>query len=166
MLSKEDFADDTKDAGEIGAGHTVTALYEIVPAEYDWDSGRENVDPFDVDNLKYIETMLSLTATESGEVVTVHVRYKEPDGDESKLITTVVKGGPVRVKKSSNAFRFSAAVAMYAMILRESAYIGNIGLDDVQDLAKGAIGDDEHMYRAEFIRQVQRTGLIIGLASK
>ncbi len=166
LLKKEDFADDKKDAGEIGAGHTVTALYEIVPVGGDMDAGLENVDPFDTDNLKYIETKLSPEATESNEVVTVHVRYKEPDSDKSKLITTVVKDGPVAVKESSDDLRFSAAVAMYAMILRGSAHMGGIGLDDVHDLARGALGADEHMYRAEFIRQVERTKLIIDLASR
>ncbi|MCK9995192.1 MAG: DUF3520 domain-containing protein [Candidatus Krumholzibacteria bacterium] len=80
--------------------------------------------------------------------------------------TNVVSGDPVAVKKSSDDLRFSAAVAMYAMILRESVHIGDIKLADVQDLAKGAMGDDEHMYRAEFTRQVERTGLIIDLASR
>jgi len=164
LLAKEDFADDKKDAGEIGAGHSVTALYEIVPAEYgDYEVLEDGT--FVSDDLKYVETKLSPEAF-GDEIVTVHVRYKKPDGDTSKLITTVVKDGPVSVAASSNDFRFSAAVAMYAMILRESVHTGDIQLDNVHDLAKGAIGDDPHMYRAEFIRQVERTSLIIDLASR
>ncbi len=166
LLNKEDFEDDKKDAGEIGAGHSVTALYEIVPADFSGDDVLKDVSSFVKDDLKYIDTKLSDEAMKSNEVVTVHVRYKEPDGDKSKLITTVVADGPVAVKKSSEDLRFSAAVAMYAMILRESAHMGGIGLDDVQDLAKKAKGDDDNGYRAEFIRQVERTDLIIGLASK
>ncbi len=165
LLAKEDFADDTKDAGEIGAGHSVTALYEIVPAEYgDYEVLEDGT--FVPDDLKYTETKLSPEAMEGDEIVTVHVRYKEPDGDTSRLITNVVSGDPVAVDASSDDLRFSAAVAMYAMILRKSVHVGGIQLDNVHDLAKGAIGDDEHMYRAEFIRQVERTSLIIGLASK
>ncbi len=164
MLNKEDFEDDKKDAGEIGAGHSVTALYEIVPVGTGDDVLED--DFFDIDDLKYQETKLSAEAMKSNEVVTVHVRYKEPDGDKSKLITTVVVDEPVTVNASSDDLRFSAAVAMYAMILRESVHVGGIQLDNVHDLAKGARGDDEHMYRAEFIRQVERTKLIIDLASK
>ena len=165
LLNKEDFADDKKDAGEIGAGHSVTALYEIVPVGAG-DDVLEDVSSFVNDKLKYIDTKLSTEAMKSNEVVTVHVRYKEPDGDTSKLITTVVVDEPVAVDASSDDLRFSAAVAMYAMILRESVHTGDIQLDNVHDLAKGAMGDDPHMYRAEFIRQVERTSLIIGLASK
>ena len=165
LLNKEDFADDKKDAGEIGAGHSVTALYEIVPAEYGDDDVLDD-GTIVTGDLKYMEAKLSPEALESGEIVTVHVRYKEPDDDTSKLITNVIAGEPVAVKKSSNALRFSAAVAMYAMILRESAHTGDIQLENVRVLAKGAMGDDPHMYRAEFIRQVERTMLIVDLASK
>ena len=118
------------------------------------------------DDLKYIETKVRPEAIKTDEVLTVRVRYKEPDGDTSKLITTVITGEPVAATVSSDNLRFSAAVAMYAMILRESAYTGDIQLENVRVLAKGAMGDDPHMYRAEFIRQVERTSLIIGLASK
>ena len=176
LLKKEDFADDKKDAGEIGAGHTVTALYEIVPVGS--TAGRSGVDssvgddsggtmgPLLEEDLKYIETKVRPEAMNTDEVLTVRVRYKEPDGDTSKLITTVITGEPVAVNSSSDDIRFSAAVAMYAMILRESVYTGDIQLENIHVLAKDAIGDDEHMYRAEFIRQVERTSLIIGLASK
>ena len=118
------------------------------------------------EDLKYIETKVRPEAMNTDEVLTVRVRYKEPDGDTSKLITTVITGEPVAVNASSNNLRFSAAVAMYAMILRESEHKGSMCLEDVSFLAKGAMGDDPHMYRAEFIRQVERTSLIIGLASK
>ncbi len=166
LLKRKDFADDKKDAGEIGAGHTVTALYEIVPAAGGTDAGSEEDDPLMADDLKYVETRVRPDAVNTDEVLTVRVRYKKPDGDTSKLITTVITGEPAAAAASSDNLRFSAAVAMYAIILRESEHGGGMSLEDVGVLAKGARGDDKHMYRAEFIRQVELTGLIIGLASK
>jgi Ca-activated chloride channel family protein len=164
MLKKEDFADDSKDAGEIGAGHTVTALYEIVPAETGNTASMED-DPFIPDDLRYIETKIRAEAIITNEVMTVRVRYKDPDGEKSKQISTAVVDGPVALDSSSNNMRFSAAVAMYAMILRESEHSGGSSLKLAKALAKEAIGNDPHMYRAEFIRQIERTDLIIGLAS-
>ncbi|MCK4550032.1 MAG: DUF3520 domain-containing protein, partial [Candidatus Krumholzibacteria bacterium] len=166
LLKRKDFADDKKDAGEIGAGHTVTALYEIVPVAGGGDAGSEGDDPLMADDLKYVETKIRPDAVSTDEVLTVRVRYKKPNGETSKLITTVITGEPAAMAASSNNLRFSAAVAMYAIILRESEHGGGMSLEDVGVLAKGAMGDDQHMYRAEFIRQVERTGLIIGLASK
>ncbi len=163
LLKRKDFADDKKDAGEIGAGHTVTALYEIVPA--DGGAGSED-DPLMADDLKYVETKIRPDAVNTDEVLTVRVRYKKPNGDTSKLITTVITGEPVAMAASSNNLRFSAAVAMYAIILMESEHGDGMSMEDVGVLAKGAMGDDQHMYRAEFIRQVERTGLIIELADK
>jgi Ca-activated chloride channel family protein len=180
MLKKEDFADDRKDAGEIGAGHSVTALYEIVPIYYG-DAGGKDGATHDMDvggagtapesgmpvgnGMKYVETRLSQAAY-GDEVVTVHVRYKKPEGDTSRLITKVIAGEPVEVMEASDDLRFASAVTMYAMILRESTHMRGVGLDYVKDLAKGARGDDENGYRAEFIRQVERTELIVGLANR
>jgi Ca-activated chloride channel family protein len=159
LLKKEDFDDDKKDAGEIGAGHTVTALYEIVPA-----GGRKET--LEIKELKYMETAVKREAWNSDEILTVRIRYKDPDGDTSKLITTALKGGPANLEKSSENFRFSAAVAMYAMILRDSQYKGDAKLYDVSSLAKSAIGDDPYTYRAEFLRIVERTKILTGLASR
>ncbi len=157
LLKKEDFADDKKDAGEIGAGHTVTALYEIVPAG-------EKANTPEIEELKYLETKVKSVAWNTDEILTVRIRYKEPDGDTSKLISTVLSDGPIALDRSSENFRFAAAVAMYAMILRDSQYKGDASLKQVSALAKSALGDDLYTYRAEFLRIVERTKILAGLA--
>jgi len=159
LLKKEDFEDDRKDAGEIGAGHTVTALYEIVPA------GGKGETP-EKQELKYQETTVKHEAWNTDEILTVRIRYKDPDRDTSKLITTTLRGDHVALKSSSKNFRFAAAVAMFAMILRDSAYKGDASLNDVSALAKSALGEDPYTYRAEFLRIVERTKLLTGLASR
>jgi Ca-activated chloride channel family protein len=159
LLKKEDFDDDKKDAGEIGAGHTVTALYEVVPA-----GGKEET--LEIEKLKYLETKVKSEAWSSDEVLTVRIRYKEPDGDTSMLITTTLSDDPVTLDRSSENFRFASAVAMYALILRDSEYKGDASLNDVSALAKSAMGDDPYTYRAEFLRIVERTKILTGLASR
>ena len=157
LLKKEDFDDDKKDAGEIGAGHTVTALYEIVPAG-------KKADTPEIEELKYLETKVKSEAWSTDEILTVRIRYKEPDGDTSKLITTALRDDPLALDRSSESFRFAAAVAMYALILRDSRYKGDASLKDVSALAKSALGDDPYTYRAEFLRIVERTKILTGLA--
>ena len=159
LLKKEDFDDDRKDAGEIGAGHTVTALYEIVPTGGIKDTPEKQ-------ELKYQETIVKSEAWNTDEILTVRIRYKDPDGDTSKLITTTMGEDAVALKGSSENFRFAAAVAMYAMILRDSEYKGDASLNDVSALAKSALGDDPYTYRAEFLRIVERTKLLTGIASR
>ncbi len=151
-LEDKDFTDDTKDAGEIGAGHTVTALYEVVPV------GKENADT-DYD-LKYQETKIKKDAHTSDEVLTVRIRYKDPDGKKSKEFSEALKGDPVRLSKSSNNFRFSAAVAEFSMILRDSEFKENSNLESVEDLARNAKGDDQFGYRAEFLTLVDRVKIL------
>jgi Ca-activated chloride channel family protein len=159
LLKKEDFDDDKKDAGEIGAGHTVTALYEIDPV-----GAKEDI-PGKYE-LKYQETKIKNEAGRTDEILTVKIRYKDPDGDTSKLISTVLKGDPLGLERASENFRFSAAVAMFAMILRDSEHMGDSSLEGVRELAKSALGDDPFTYRAEFIQIVERTKLISSLASR
>ena len=159
LLKKEDFNDDKKDAGEIGAGHTVTALYEIVPAG-------EKEEAAGGYELTYQETKIKNEALETDEILTVKIRYKDPDGDTSKLIRTVLEGDPLALERSSDNFRFSAAVAMFALILRDSEYLGDSSLEDVTALAKSSMGDDPFTYRAEFLRIVEKTKLILGLTSR
>jgi Ca-activated chloride channel family protein len=159
LLAKEDFDDDTKDAGEIGAGHTVTALYEIVPAT-------EGDKPAGSYDLKYQETKIKDDAALTDEILTVNIRYKEPDGDTSKLITTVLAGEPAEQEETSNDFKFSAAVAIFAMILRESEFMGDASLEGVTELGKSGMGDDPYNYRAEFLQLVERVKLISDLASR
>ncbi len=155
LLETEDFKDDTKDAGEIGAGHTVTALYELVPAP----KGGKATD----DRLRYQDVVINKKAKRSKELLTINIRYKEPKGEKSKLISRVLKDDPVSLKNSSDAFRFSAAVAMFGMVLRKSEYRGDSNLDTVMDLARGAKGDDRFEYRSEFIRIVDKVKVIAEL---
>ena len=92
------------------------------------------------------------------------IRYKEPDGDTSKLVSTVLRGEPLALKQTSDNFRFSAAVAMFAMILRDSENKGDSSLEGVRKLARSALGEDPFTYRAEFLQIVERTKLAYSLA--
>ena len=148
MLAKEDFNDDKKDAGEIGSGHTVTAIYEIIPAGTDMKIA-------DVDPLKYQRSSIDPEAYESAELLTIKFRYKEPDGDKSKLITVSVLNQEMKLAKTSDNFRFSAAVAEFGMLLRDSKFKGDTDYDQVIELASGAKGEDSEGYRVEFIRLVK-----------
>jgi Ca-activated chloride channel family protein len=153
LLNKEDFADDTKDAGELGSGHTVTALYEIVPY-----GSKEEIPG--VDELKYQETRISPEAFKSKEVLTVKLRYKDPDSDTSKLITRPLAESRVSPAKTTDNFRFSAAVAAFGMILRGSEFKGKATLKSVLDMARQSRGEDKHGYRAEFISLVELGSLL------
>jgi Ca-activated chloride channel family protein len=144
MLKKEDFADDKKDAGELGAGHTVTALYEVDPVvQADWTP---------VESLRYVETHVRGDAETRREMLTVKLRYKDPDGSKSKLIEreTVDNGGSFDA--ASTDMRFAAAVAEYGLILRDSSFRGNASLDHVVNTATAARGADANGYRAEFVQ--------------
>jgi Ca-activated chloride channel homolog len=146
MLAKEDFADDRKDAGEMGAGHTVTALYEIVPM------GARPVAVAD-DSLAYQQVTLRSTASRSSELMTVKLRYKDPNGTRSRLLSTpVVDQG----EAGSSDLQFASAVAAFAMVLRNSEYKGAASYDLVLRLAREARGADPEGYRTEFITMVER----------
>ncbi len=147
-LKNEDFNNDKKDAGELGAGHTVTALYEIIPAGVK----SEFIQP--VDDLKYQVTVPVHARGNSGELVTLKLRYKDPDGTKSNLISTVVKNKPVPAEKTSANFRWSAAVAEFGMLLRESPFKGNTSTKSIMMLAENAKGTDPFGYRSEFIKLV------------
>ena len=148
ILNKEDFNDDKKDAGDIGAGHAVTALYQIVPA------GR-NVSVPGVDKLKYSSNTTPSTAADSGEMMTVKLRYKKPDGDKSTLMEVVVRDEGRSIDKSPKDFRFATSVASFGMILRKSQYKGSYTLAAVAELAESSIGDDPEGYRKEFVKLVK-----------
>ena len=150
MLRAEDFNDDTKDAGEIGAGHTVTALYEIVPV------GEKVPDSRPVDPLKYQTPTRSAVAADGGELLTVKLRYKAPDGEQSQLISRPLADRPAEFAKMSDDFRFAASVAAFGMILRDSPYKGTYTLDAVAEVADAAKGDDPHGRRAEFVTMVRK----------
>jgi len=153
LLDDEDFNDDTKDAGELGAGHSVTALYEIVP------HGVENP-ASTVDELKYQQQRPDPQAAASPEMLTVKLRYKQPDGDTSRLLEQAFVDRGTALRATSDAFRFSAAVAQFGLLLRDSEHKAEASYPNVLALARGAKGADEHGYRAEFIRLVETAEVI------
>jgi Ca-activated chloride channel homolog len=144
LLRAEDFNDDTKDAGEIGAGHTVTALYEVVPAGVAVTTSK-------VDALKYQATRNLTEAAQTSELLTLKLRYKDPDQNTSKLIGGSIEDRGDQLEDASDSYRFSAAVAAFGMLLRDSKYKGAASFAMVDDLAKGALGKDPHGYRKEFL---------------
>ncbi len=149
-LENEDFADDTKDAGELGAGHAVTVFYEIVPAD-----SKEVV--AGSGDLKYQEKKISPEALRSPEWSTVKFRYKQPDGEKSILIEKSAR--PTR-KTPSTVFRFASAVAEWGLLLRESPFKADADYAAVVKRAREAKGEDPHGYRDEFIRLVETTALL------
>jgi len=151
-LKDEDFEDDKKDAGEIGAGHTVTALYEVVPA------GEENSESYD---LKYTERTIKKDAKKTDEILTVRIRYKEPDGKTSKEFSSVLKEKPAKLAATSDNFRFSAAVAEFAMVLRDSEFKGKADIKSVKKLALSSLGKDPFGYRKEFMDLTERVALLM-----
>lgn len=153
-LNDEDFNNDKKDAGELGAGHTVTALYEVIPTGV--ESSFASVDP-----LKYQKNKEVKKNNFSNELMTVKLRYKKPEGeDKSKLIVNTINK-PAKVNKNPGVnFRWSAAVAAYGMLLRDSDYKGDISHEEIITLAQSARGEDTEGYRAEFIRLVKSSRLL------
>jgi len=148
LLADEDFNDDTKDAGEIGAGHTVTALYEVVPVGSASEIRGGVVDP-----LRYRAPDPIERSEATDELAFVKVRYKDPDGSESRMITEAVGSEPSA--RASEDFRFASAVAGFGMLLRESEHRGNLHTEQVLDLAGGALGRDPDGYRSEFLDMVR-----------
>lgn len=151
LLQDRDFNDDTKDAGEIGVGHTVTALYEIVTNDSEFELP-------DVDELKYQEVVLNNDSEFTGEMMTVKLRYKEPDQDTSKLLSVTID--EASKNQPSDNMKFSAAVAQYGFLLRDSSHKGNASFESIIAMAKEAKGSDNEGYRAEFIRLVEMTELL------
>ena len=147
-LRAEDFADDRRDAGELGAGHSVTALYEIVPA------GVEGPDVPDAPPLRYRDRADVNRRAASGELGFVQLRYKRPDDSRSVLVQQAFldRGGD-----GSGDLRFAASVAAFGMLLRTSEHIGDYSPGDVLELARGSLGDDEEGYRREFLGLVRET---------
>jgi Ca-activated chloride channel family protein len=155
-LEHEDFKDDTKDAGEIGAGHSVTAIYEIVPAEHG-DDAAPSVDP-----LKYQGSAALTDAASSGEIMHVALRYKAPDGDVSRPIELSVKDRDVALAATSDDFRFSAAVTEMGLLLRKSAHKNKASWSQVVELAAGARGRDAACLRGELVDLAQRAAKLAG----
>jgi Ca-activated chloride channel family protein len=155
ILNKEDFNNDKKDAGELGSGHKVTALYEIIPV------GIKNRF-MDVDDLKYQKNPQDAkrSVSETNELFTVKLRYKEPDGQTSKLIENPVIDTQTPWNKTSEDFRFASAVAGYGMLLRNSEFLQQTTYANVIDWASGALGKDNEGYRSEFLKMVKSSQLM------
>jgi Ca-activated chloride channel family protein len=155
MLNKEDFNDDKKDAGELGSGHTVTALYEIIPV------GVESNFLKNVDDLKYQKNKKTLSTDARGnEMMTIKFRYKDPQGDRSSLIEHAVIDKQIRINNTSDNFRFAASVAQFGMLLRNSEYKGTATYQDILKLATNSKGKDEEGYRNEFISLIKKASSI------
>jgi Ca-activated chloride channel family protein len=149
LLNNEDFNDDKKDAGEMGSGHNVTALYELVPAGS--DESIPSVDPLKYQQSKSKEYGENYS---SDEYLTIKIRYKKPDGNTSMLLEKPVKGHINEIGDASDNLRFAAAVSEFGMILRNSEFKGSATLDGASKLAKSARGEDEDGYRSELIRLI------------
>jgi Ca-activated chloride channel family protein len=164
VMAAEDFNNDKKDAGEIGAGHTVTALYEVVPAG-------KKVDAVGVDELRYLAPQQAATDSadddenqdddeddqSDAELLTLKIRYKAPGGDESTKLEFPVEDNEQKFAAASDDFKFASAVASFGMLLRDSQYKGNATLAGVAEIAESASKSrDPNGYRAEFVAMVQR----------
>jgi Ca-activated chloride channel family protein len=159
LLNDEDFNDDTKDAGEMGSGHMVTALYELVP-----NGSGESLPS--VDPLKYQASKIRHEEDYSDELLTIKVRYKKPDDKTSMLFEKPVKGTNDDIEEASDNLRFAAAVAEFGMILRESEFKGSSNLESAAKLAKSGRGEDEDGYRGELIRLIETVKSMRVLADK
>jgi Ca-activated chloride channel homolog len=151
LLDKEDFKDDKKDAGELGSGHTVTAIYEIIPA------GVRSDFLSDVDDLKYQQ---AAKVSNSKDLLTVKFRYKKPVETNSILLETVVSNQAKPFNTASENLRFASAVAEFGMLLTESKFKGSAGYSDVLRIAKAAQGKDSEGYRREFLTMVEKASKI------
>ena len=154
MLRDQDFKDDTKDAGEIGAGHSVTALYEIVPPE-------ANVPGIDIDPLKYQAPALT-DAAKSGELMTLKIRYKAPDQESSRELAYPIADAVRSIDAAPDDMRFAVAVAEFGMLLRKSEFAPGATFHEVIALAEGARGRDEEGYRAGFIVLARQAASLAG----
>jgi Ca-activated chloride channel family protein len=149
LLKNEDFRDDGKDAGDMGSGHTVTALYEVVPAGVD-------ISIPDAGDLKYQAKPLDTAAARSGEWLTFRMRYKDPDTDAPSELAFPLGQDALR-KSGSTDFRFAAAVAAFGLLLRDSEYKGSATWADVKDWATAAVGEDRRGYRHDFVQLLERS---------
>ena len=169
LLAKEDFNNDQVDAGEIGAGHTVTALYEVVPV------GAEMTAP-GVDPLKYQAVSdqrpaisqdkaesrkLKADSSASSELLTVSIRYKEPAAEESQRLEFPLRDTGARFEQASEDFKFAASVASFGMLLRDSPHQGTVTLTDISAWARAGVGSDAGGYRSEFLGLVERSRSLV-----
>ena len=155
LLEAEDFNNDAKIGGDMGVGHTVTAIYEIIPV------GVKSSIIGTVDPLKYQNNDKPNLGSKNGELATVKFRYKDPKSDKSELQQTVVKDAPKAFDSISEDFRFATAVAEFGMLLRNSDYKQNSSFSSLIARAKAAKGKDDEGYRAEFIRMAENSKSIV-----
>ncbi len=151
MLAKEDFNNDKMDAGDMGSGHTVTALYEVIP------NGVKTSLLSHVDSLKYQPLSPIANVSTGKELMTIKLRYKKPDGIKSRLLEHPVSDAAKNWRDASENFRFAAAVAGYGMLLRKSEFAGSLNYQIIQQMAKSSIGSDKEGYRKEFLKLVSGT---------
>jgi Ca-activated chloride channel family protein len=142
VLRREEFNDDKKDAGDLGAGHQVTAIYEIVPAGSQSDN---------VDRLRYQDEHANTRQSRSAELAWVKLRHKNPHSDTSELLEWPVNTTELPLRAAPPDVRFASAVAEYGMLLRQSKFSGNASFDHVLSTASGALGADLAGYRSEFL---------------
>jgi Ca-activated chloride channel family protein len=154
LLEKEDFNNDTKLGGDMGVGHTITALYEIIPIGIK-DNYSSSVDP-----LKYQKTKPGIVNNQSSELATVKFRYKNPDASQSKMQLVVINDKPSNINQTSDDFRFASAVAEMGMLLRDSEFKQQSDYLSLIGRAKKAKGTDDEGYRAEFIRLAESARLL------
>lgn len=155
LLQDEDFNDDIKDAGELGAGHTVTALYEVVPKKAKQANTNTNIDP-----LRYQEKKLKRTKALANELLNLKLRYKHPKASKSQLLSRIVINEYKTMSNTSDNFRFSAAVTGFSLLLRQSEYAGNWTYAKTIDFVKNAMGKDKYGYRHEFLKLVENCELL------
>ena len=149
MLAAKDFNDDKKDAGEIGAGHTVTALYEIIPSNAKFPA-------VNIDKLKYQKTKPETNSKFEGELLTVKLRYKQPEGKKSKLVSKVVQTKEeVSLHSAGVDLKFALSVASFGMFLRQDENIKSMTLSKIVEMANDGKGHDPHEYRQEFIELME-----------
>ncbi|WP_017258011.1 vWA domain-containing protein [Pedobacter arcticus] len=151
LLNNEDFKDDKKDAGEMGAGHTVTALYEIIPKGYKDEFVKK------ADEMKYQKPA---GVKSSNELLTVKMRYKQPDGNQSKELSVSLLDNNPKIEDANIDFRFVAAVAEFGLLIRDSEFKQNATFEQVIAMAKKARGQDDNGYRAEFVQLVENAKLL------
>jgi Ca-activated chloride channel family protein len=157
-LNDEDFNNDRKDAGDLGSGHTVTALYEIIPVGVKSSF-------YSIDDLKYQSGKSQPASANAKDWLTIKLRYKRPGESTSRLIEHVVAGNPTPSGATTNDFRWSASVAAFGMLLTESQYLDNWDYTQVVSLAQGSRGADMEGYRSEFINLVKSYGMVNGRRS-
>ncbi|CAA6799029.1 MAG: Von Willebrand factor type A domain protein [uncultured Aureispira sp.] len=165
LLNKEDFNDDTKDAGELGAGHTVTALYEVILSD-NYKKHTKETKGNNVDDLVYQKSKATYLAQTSKDLMTIKLRYKQPKGNKSILMALPVVKDIQPISEASENFRFASAVAGFGMLLRESEFTTDLTYDTVLELAKGAQGTDKEGYRKEFIGMVKNVRSMSAQANK